>query len=170
MLLTRLVLCGMLLFPAFADDRNVDFDPQADFSQFRTFSLGRGVIKSGMPELNDQLVKKKIDEALRTELAKKGLTEKPLNENPKSDLLVVYHMGSANKREMQTWVGPYGGVHRSAYRFTEGTLIVDLLKRPSRELMWRGIYRDDEKKPAKLSSNLPKNVQKLFEKYPPPKK
>jgi hypothetical protein len=169
--LTRFVFCGLLLLPAvFADEHNVDFDPQADFSLFRTFSLGRGTIKSNMPELNDELVKKKIDEAVRNELTKKGLIEKAPGDRPMSDLLVTYHLGSANRREVQTWIGPYGGAHRSVYHFTQGTLVVDLLKRPSRELMWRGIYRDDEKKPAKLSSNLPKNVQKLFEKYPPPVK
>jgi hypothetical protein len=171
MLLTRLVFSGLLLLPAvIADEHNVDFDPQADFSQFKTFALGRSTIKSNMPELNDELVKKKIDEAVRTELSQKGLTEKAAADRPISDLLVIYHMGSANKREVQTWIGPWGGTHQSVYHFTQGTLIVDLLKRPGRELMWRGIYRDDEKKAAKLSSNLPKNVHKLFEKYPPPPK
>ena len=58
----------------------------------------------------------------------------------------------------------------AVYRFTEGTLVVDMLRREGRALVWRGIYRDDEKKPAKLASNLPKNVQKLLEKYPPEKK
>jgi hypothetical protein len=169
MLLTRLVFCGLVLLTAVvADEHNVDFDPQADFSQFRTFSLGRSTINSNMPELNDELVKKKIDEAVRIELTRKGLTEKAPSDRPMSDLLVIYHLGSANRREVQTWIGPYGGVRHSVYHFTEGTLIVDLRKRPGRELMWRGIYRDDEKKPAKLSSHLSKNVQKLFEKYPPP--
>ncbi len=43
--------------------------------------------------------------------------------------------------------------------FSEGTLVVDVLRRPGRELVWRGIYRDDEG-----------NASKLFEKYPVKKK
>src|SRR5580704_17933678 len=122
--LPRLLLFGLLCLPAvFADDRNVDFDPTANFTLFRTFSLGRSVIKSNMPELNDTLVKKKIDEAIRMERIRKGLTEKPLAENPKSDLLVIYSMSSANRRVLRTWIGPYGGEHQSAYHFTEGTLV-----------------------------------------------
>jgi len=43
---------------------------------------------------------------------------------------------------------------------------VDILKRPGRDLVWRGTYRDDESNAAKISSNLVRDVEKLFEKYP----
>jgi hypothetical protein len=54
--------------------------------------------------------------------------------------------------------------------FSEGTLVVDVLRRAGRELVWRGIYRDDEGNASKISSNLPRDVEKLFEKYPLKKK
>lgn len=168
---TRSIVVGCLFLTcAVADDKSFDFDPNADFARFKSFVLNRGAVHSQNPEFAEELVRAKVNEALRTELARKGLAEKALTENPKPDLIVNYRVGSANRRKVETWIGPWGGAHRAVYTFTEGTLVVDLLRREGRTLVWRGIYRDDEKKPAKLSSNLSRNVRRLFEKYPPEKK
>ena len=85
---------------------------------------------------------------------------------------MAFRLGSADKREVESWpVGRWGrGTRYAVNRFSEGTLVVDLLKRPGRELVWRGIYRDDESNASKISSNLPKDIQKLFDKYPERKK
>jgi hypothetical protein len=166
---TRLALSALLLaFAVSADDHSVDFDPGADFSQIKTFALGRQrTINSNKPELNDELVKKKLDLAVRTELTKKGLLEVPAQD---CDMVVRYHLGSVNKTETTVWIGRWGGTHRATEHFTEGTLILNLVRRDTKELLWRGVYRDDEKRPAKLSEHLPRNVARLFEKYPPGKK
>ena len=166
---TRLAVSALLLaFAISADDHSVDFDPGADFSVIKTFALGvQRTITSNKPELSDELVKKKLDLAVRTELTKKGLMEVPITA---SDIIVQYHLGSVNKAETTVWVGRWGGTHRATTHFTEGTLIVNLVRRQSKEMLWRGVYRDDEKHPAKLSEHLPRNVQRLFDKYPPGKK
>ncbi len=166
---TRLAVFVLLLaFAISADDHSVDFDPGADFSRIKTFALGQQrTINSNKPELSGELVKKKLDAAVRAELSKKGLLEVPAQD---CDMIVRYHLGSVNKTETTVWIGPWGGTHRATEHFTEGTLIVNLVRRDSKELLWRGVYRDDEKKPAKLSDHLPRNVAKLFEKYPPGKK
>jgi uncharacterized protein DUF4136 len=55
-------------------------------------------------------------------------------------------------------------------RYTEGTLVIDLIARDGRTLVWRGVYTDDEKDAAKLAKKLSDDVKKLFEEYPPKKK
>ena len=151
-----------------SDNRDVDHDPQADFSKFKTFTLREGTINSKAPDLNNALVRKKIDEAIRTQLGAKGLQEVP----NQADLVVTYRLGSAQKREVETVpVGPWGVRRRiERYRFTEGTLVVDMTTREPRDLVWRGVYRDDERNPAKISEKLPNDVKKLFSEYPPKKK
>jgi hypothetical protein len=167
-MLSCIVAAMLLLSPAPGpDDRSVDFDPQTDFTQFKTFALGKGVLRSRKPELDNDIVRKKIEEALRIELTKRGLQEEP---GPGSDLIVTFRFGSVDKREVQSWPVGRWGTRYSTYRFSEGTLVVDLLKRQGRELVWRGIYRDDNSNPSKISSNLPKDVEKLFEKYPGPRR
>jgi hypothetical protein len=164
-----LVLTMLLLPVPVPDDKSVDFDPQTDFSQFKSFTIGPGQLQSNKPELKGDIVRKKIQEALRGELTKRGLQEEP---NQTSDLFVAFRLGSADKREVESWpAGRWG--RRTVYtanRFSEGTLVVDLLKKPGRELVWRGIYRDDETNASKISSNLQKDIQKLFDKYPSKKK
>ena len=83
-------LTFFLITPAiFADNRDVDHDPQADFSKFKTFTLREGTIAVKAPDLNSPLVRKKIDEAIRTQLAAKGLREV----QNQADLLVTYRLG-----------------------------------------------------------------------------
>ncbi len=170
MLVKSVVVSALLLLPVPApDDRSVDFDPQTDFSQFKSFAIGPGQLQSNKPELRGDIVRKKIQNALRDELAKVGMREEPPQG---SDLFVAFRLGSADKKEIESWpVGRWGrGTRYTANHYSEGTLVVDLLKRPGRELIWRGIYRDDEDNASKISSNLPKNIHKLFEKYPSKKK
>jgi hypothetical protein len=72
----------------FADNRDVDHDPQADFSKFKTFTLREGTIAAKAPDLNSPLVRKKIDEAIRTQFAAKGLREV----QNQADLIVTYRL------------------------------------------------------------------------------
>jgi len=162
-------LTFFLITPAlFADNRDVDHDPQADFSKFKTFTLRENTIAVKTPDLNSPLVQKKIDEAIRTQLTAKGLREV----QNQADLVVTYRLGSARRREVETFpVGPWGRRRRiERYKFTEGTLVVDLTTREPRDLVWRGVYRDDESNPSKISEKLPNDIKKLFSDYPPKKK
>jgi hypothetical protein len=151
-----------------ADDRNVDFDPSTDFSSFKTFTMRQGQVMARAPELRNPIVERRIAESIRKQLTAKGLSEVPRM----GDLVVNWRLGAVNQRELRTWpAGRWGRATRvEAYRFTEGTLTVDLLDRARRELVWRGIYRDDESKPSKISDHLPDDVRKLFSQYPPKKK
>jgi hypothetical protein len=165
--LTTLTLLFVSL-PLRGDQKDTDFDPQTNFLKFKTFTLRQGQIEAKSPELNSPLVKKKIEESLRTQLTAKGLTE--VQNRP--DLVVNFRFGAADKRQVESFpAGRWGRRRRvETFRFTEGTLVVNLMDTEGRDLVWRGIYRDDESNPAKISNKLPDDIKKLFSDFPPKKK
>ena len=165
---TLLLMSALVAAPAVADQRDVDSDPSADFSTYHTFLIRPGQVTARAPELNSPITRRKIEEGLRAQLAARKLSE--VTSQP--DLVVTWRYGSVNKKEVQTWVtGRWGrGRAYSTYRFTEGTLVVDLYERGDRMLVWRGIYRDDENNPSKLSNRLEDDIKKLFKDFPPKKK
>jgi hypothetical protein len=165
---TLLMVLALTTSAAWADQRDIDADPSADFSSFKTFRIRDGQVTTKSPELNSPLTRKKIEEGLRTQLTGKGLAEVATE----PDLVLTWRFGSANKREVQTWAtGRWGRGRRvTAYKFTEGTLVVDLYQRVGQELVWRGVYRDDESNPGKLSNRLDDDIKKLFKDFPPKKK
>jgi hypothetical protein len=151
-----------------ADRSEIDFDPEADFTQFKTFAIRRGAVHTKKPELNNDLVHKKVEAALRARLTAKGLTEA----TTKPDLGVVWSLGAAERREVRrTPAGRRGWRSRvDPFRYTEGTLVIDLIQTGTRELVYRATYIDDESNAGKLSQKLEKDVAKALDKYPPPSK
>jgi len=113
-------------------------------------------------------VRKKIEDSLRSQLQAKGLTE--VQNRP--DLVVNFRFGAADKRQVESLpAGRWGRRRRvETFRFTEGTLVVNLMDTDGRELVWRGIYRDDESNAGKISNKLPDDIKKLFSDFPPKKK
>jgi len=140
----------------FADHHNVDFDRHTDFSKVKTFAMREGKGDSSQPELNNTLVVKKTADAIRAQLVSKGLKE--TFNSP--DLLVDYSITGEDFAEQRG-----GPITQS-----EATLVIDLVKRDSSALVWRSVYRDSERNPAKLAQKLPEDVKKSLSEYPPRQK
>jgi hypothetical protein len=144
----------MFLAPLLLADRHhVVADDKADFSALRTFSIREGSAKTSRPELNNKLMFKKIEDAIRAQLSAKGLTES--QHSP--DLVVSFVLGEDRRR------GP-------SMVFDQGTLVIELTRRDSNSMIWQGVYTDEDSTPAKVAEKLPRNVQKLFSEYPPKKR
>ena len=158
----------LVSMPLLADQKDTDFDPSTDFAKFKTFQIRQGQIETKAPELNSPLTRKKIEDSIRTQLVAKGLRE--VQNRP--DLVVNFRFGAADQRQVASLAaGRWGrGRRLETLRFTEGTLIVNLMDPDGRELVWRGIYRDDESSPGKISNKLPDDIKKLFSDFPPKKK
>jgi len=152
-LFVGLILSTVVLF---ADDRIVDFDHHTDFSTLKSFALRDGKIDSPEPELNSTLLSKKIGDAIRTELLSRGLKETVNN----PDVIVDYSVSGQDFNEAR------GGPVSSS----EATLVIDVTKRDSRDLIWRSVYRDSERNNAKLAQRLPGDVKKSLAEYPPKQK
>ena len=161
-LLTLLAALG-----AMAQHITMEFDPAADFSRYRTFSIQDGQLNSKNPALNSELVKKRIEAAIERDLTAKGLERVP----GKSDLNVRYHFGSARKAQVERYPAGWRGWGTRVVRvpYTEGTLVLDLRDTGTRSLVWRGIARQDKSDANKLQEKLDDMVKKAFDKYPPKK-
>lgn len=148
-----------------ADRVDVDFDPSIDFAKFKTFQLRSGTIQTKKSELNNNLVHKKVEVAIRKELAAKGMAEAP----SQADVAVRWTLGVADKREAQrAMAGRRGWRSRAAaFHFTEGTLVIDVLDAVSHELIYRVTYVDDESNAGKLSQKLEHDVVRALEDFPP---
>lgn len=150
-----------------ADESSVQFDPKTDFSGLRTFAFRTQQVDSRREELDNALFIKKLATAIRQSLVARGLAES----GGPSDLLVDFtvtgqEFGDA-QRSLVRGVGPGGPVRITRpIRITEGTLVIDLIRRTDGEPIWRGVYRDDEQTGSKLVARLPDDAKTLVRQYP----
>jgi hypothetical protein len=136
-----------------ADHRQVIADDKTDFSSLKTFSIQEGRARTTRPELNNKLIFRKIEDAIRTQLSAKGLTES--QNGP--DVVVGFSVGEDRPN------GP-------SVVFDQGTLVIDMTTRDGNRMVWHGVYTDEKSTPAKLAEKLPGIVQKLLADYPPKRK
>ena len=150
---------------AFGQKITVEFDQAADFSRYHTFTLAGAQLNSRNPELNSELVRKKLDDAIARYLTAKGLTE-VLNSG---DLNVRYHFGSARKKMVERYPAGWRGMGTRTVRvrYTEGTLVIDLSDTSVRDLVWRAIAHEDKNRPDQILGKLDDMVKKAIAKYPP---
>src|SRR5437868_5647157 len=100
----------------------VEFDQAMEFASLKTFNLRSGQIHSKNPSLNNDIVRKNLETAIRKKLTEKGLTESASG----ADLNVSFSLGSANRTEVERYPARWGGRRRVAVRYTEGTLTIDM--------------------------------------------
>ncbi|MCP3981171.1 MAG: DUF4136 domain-containing protein [bacterium] len=158
---------GLLLAtpPALAGGVDVLHDSNVDFGHYRTYSWGKGV-PAAKPE-NQQL----LEQLIEAQLEAKGLTRV----ESAGDLSVVTRVMA------QAEVGSTGTYHYShnwdagliradLSTVNVGTLMVDLIDRPSGEPVWRGTVRkvfSEHPNPQKVRSKVERSVKKMFRDYPP---
>jgi hypothetical protein len=143
-----------------ADDLNVQQDPRADLSMFKTFGLRGGTIKSERPELDNPLFANKVSRSIRTALIARGLTEATGSPDLLVDFTITGADISTTERTAVRGVGP------RSVRSTEATLVIDLKRPGTASSVWRGVYRDDEKTGSKLVRKLPEDAKKLIDRFP----
>jgi hypothetical protein len=158
----------MLLFAgrSSAADVKTDYDRNANFAQYKTYSWER-------VQTRDPLMVDRIKSAVNGSLAAKGLTEVPTG----GDLSIVAIEVTHNQQTLDTFYNNFGGGRRfggfgDATTTTEtyrvGTLVVDLSDPATKKLVWRGSASDTlSDKSEKNIDNLDKGVVKMFKKFPP---
>ena len=112
-----------------------------------------------------------MKKAIHDELAARGLKET----SDKPDVVIQYtveateySVGSGGRANP---IGPArGGRGVAPVDFIEGTLVIDISTAQPALLIWRGVYRDDEKNSAKFAQKLAGDAKKLLAQYPPKKK
>ena len=163
-----------------------EFDKEYDFSKARTFGWhpdGAGEVKllmreGGDPEQIRARWEPTIKDAIEREMTKRGLAAAA---SGVPDLYLNYYFLSGPNSEAQTrgqFIGavpPWGlpdfeMTTTSLKIFEQGTLILDLIDGPKRQIVWRGIAEaevDRQRTPVEREKRLREAVVELLKKYPP---
>jgi Domain of unknown function (DUF4136) len=155
----------------------LDFNPNLDFSKYKTFAFAGGVENLLMFPVNPGLVSERVHRAVTRELTAKGLREVPANQNP--DLVVRYWANPSSQVNVST-MGEWGGYRPfitsywewlynevSASSAKEGCLIIDLIDPRTKDLAWRLYMIHKITLPDKEWKKAEDELTKGFESYPP---
>src|SRR5260370_4412713 len=151
---------------SFAQQVKTDYDHNANFGQYKTYSWEKVQTK-------DPLMVDRIKEAVNGALTAKGCTQVESG----GDVSVVSMEITQNQQTLNTFYDGFGGGWRwggfgDATTTTEtyqvGTLCVDLFDAKAKNLIWRGSSSDTlSNNPDKNTKNLDKEVKKMFAHFPP---
>jgi len=161
----------------FAQHVVTDFDHQANFSKYKTYSW-----QDIKPP--NSLWDSRIKNAVDAELSAKGWTSVKTG----GDVAIVAIKMTSTQRTLQTFYDNFGGGYgggwgwrgfggygdsfgdatTTEHDYKDGTLVVDLFDAKTKQLIWRGSAEDMlSDKPEKNEKNLEKGVTKMFKDFPP---
>ena len=160
-----------MLGSAFAQQVKTDFDHQANFTQYKTYSWQE--IKPA-----NSLWDSRIKSAVDAQLAARGWSQVESG----GDVSIVAIKATQTQRSLQTFYdgmgggwgwrrfggGGFGEATTTEQDYKDGTLVVDMYDAKTKQLIWRGSAEDTlSNKAAKNEKNLDKGVAKMFKKFPP---
>jgi Domain of unknown function (DUF4136) len=159
----------VLTAASFAQQVKTDYDHNANFGQYKTYSWEKVQTK-------DPLMVDRIKDAVNAVLTAKGWTQVDSG----GDVCVMAIEMTQNQQTLNTFYDGFGGGRRwggfggfgDATTTTEtyqvGSLVVDLFEAKTKNLIWRGSSSDTLSNNAdKNTENLDKGVQKMFAHFPP---
>lgn len=158
-----------------------DYDRQANFSAYKTFAYyNPGGDKSSVSELN----RSRIENAIIAQMKAKGYTEE--TDTSAADLLVnpitvtkegksvtanTDYYGYGGFYRPYGWGGGFGNVssttNYSVDKYIDGSLIVDVVDRAKRTMLWQGVGNSEIDGPLKdPDTQIPKAVAKIMSSFP----
>jgi hypothetical protein len=158
----------------------IDFDPNLDFSKFKTFAYLGGVEHLAMMPLNPDQIRDEIHAAVTRELAKRGLKE--VNPNQYPDLAVRYWVNTqaeANYAPTGDWNGfaLYMGDYwaytidlMNAQDIQGGSLVIDLIDVKAKNLAWRVLLEQKVLNANDVWKKVNEEISKAFASFPPSEK
>ena len=177
---TELLLVLLLLCAATANSKlAVDFNPNLEFSKYKSFAYIGGVESLVRMQLNPELLNNRIHGAVVRELTGKGLREVQPEENP--DLVVRYWVEAESNAQLTGtahW-GMYGSYYYGYWTVMyttmstpvthKGLLGIELIDANARDLAWRLFVSEKiiHSDPDKIWKTADSNIKKAFQSYPP---
>ena len=157
----------LLLATASIADVKTDYDRGVDFNQYKTYSWEK-------VQTADPLWVDRIKEAVDSQLAAKGWRRV---ESGGQASLIGIEM-TRNQQSVNTfydgfgggrrWGGGFGNATTTVDTYKIGSLVVDVFDANTHKLIWRGSSSDTlSDKSDKNIKTLEKDVQKMFEHFPP---
>ena len=168
-----ILLFSVALFGCSFLQISYDYDKQADFSKYKTYSFTESINEMGVGDLNrDRIIK-----AVETQMADKGFT---MAEDP--DVVIDIHLkakqmvsATATTTGMgYPWGYGYGGgfstTHVNYDEYMEGTLFITMVDMETEKIVWQGTGTktiNENVSPQRREDNINYSVQQIFTKYPP---
>jgi len=162
----------MILFlvaGSLAQEIKTDYDRNAHFSHYKTFSFEK-------VETKDPLWVDRITAAVGDTLTAKGLTQVASS----GDIAIIAIGMATDRQTLDTfydtypggwgwrWGSGYGDATTTTETYTVGTLVVDLFDRKTKALLWRGSVSNTLSNSSTNNiKNFDKSVKKLFKGLPP---
>jgi len=162
----------MILFlvaGSLAQEINTDYDRNADFSHYKTFSFEK-------VETKDPLWVNRITAAVGGALTANGLTQVASG----GDIAIIAIGMATDRQTLDTfydafpggwgwrWGSGYGDATTTTETYTVGTLVLDLFDRKTKALLWRSSVSDTLSNSSTNNiKNFDKSVKKLFKGFPP---
>ena len=157
----------------------IDFNPDLDFSKYKTFAYIGGVESLVRMQLNPDLLNNRMHRAVVRELTAKGLREVQPEENP--DLVVRYWVEAESNAQVTgsahwgVWGSYYYGYWTVMYTTMstpvthKGLLGIELIDVKTRDLAWRLFVSEKiiHNDPDKIWKTADNNIKKAFKNYPP---
>lgn len=157
---------------------NSDWDPEANFASLRTWKWQKATpAATGNARLDDPLVHKRIQAAIRAALTGRGYRE--LSEGA-PDFEVAYHVAINQQIDAHTiysgyGYGPYagggmGGARTVVDTYDVGTLIIDFIGPATNAVIWRGTGQSrlqELKTPEEREKRVQEAVDAILERFPP---
>ncbi len=149
-----------LLMLAAAPAVSIEYDHQADFSRYRTWSWHREVTPAANP-----LADKRIQEAIEKGLAARGLSRT----DGDGALLVQYHASKTTEIGLVP-MNTAAGFPSTGIQYAEkGSLVVALVDAASGNVVWRGWTAGAlNYDPFEVAAQVKEAAEKLLERFPPP--
>ncbi len=170
LLLFILLLTGMVWLSCSSVKVATRFDPAADFSHYRTYKwLPRKPMGPSARMRKLTPVEQQIIADVERELAAKGM-QKLVKGEP--DLWVTYHIRVKDKIDVNHYGyrywrhGPRGRVVE-VHRYKKGTIVIDLIDRQAKQLVWRGWASSVLNHPGEVTEKIDRALHKLFREFPP---
>lgn len=169
------LLASLAALPLLAKTE-VDFDPNLNFSKYKTFAFIGGVENLVMLPVDSVVMDNRVRRAVTRELTGKGLREVQPGQNP--DLVVRYWVTTSqqvNVATMGNW-GPYGPSIGSYWGWMydsvsaaskDGSLLVDLIDAKGKNLAWRVYLIRKLTSADKDWNKADEDFAKAFQSYPP---
>jgi len=147
-----------------------DHDSQVDFASFTTFALFERPAKERRgPQMSD-LVDGRIAASVAVDLSSKGLaTAAPRD----ADILVTFYTAVSRRVVVNGggWYGYrwryWGGGMTFVNSYPEGSLVIDVIDRRSRELVWRGVGAGAFSKMNPTDEKVQQKVERVLRDFPP---
>jgi Domain of unknown function (DUF4136) len=165
---TRFVFCAvaisLLSSLALAQQVSVNYDHNANFSQYHTYAWGSNNTNQIKNSILAQVAQQDIEAAMQ----QKGLQKVQESQNP--DIILAASGGEREQTSYNAWGmrgigGGMGGI--SPQENVEATMVVSLYDAKQQSLIWRGIAQNTlNNNGNKNQEMVEKAVQKMFKQWP----